>query len=82
MDYVNLGRTGLKVSRLWLGCMTYGSPAWRSLVLDDASSPKARLPPLSAKQPRPSLRGGRRPPSLGSGKGAAGKSQLTTQPRR
>ena len=27
MDYVNLGRTGLKVSRLALGCMTYGAPA-------------------------------------------------------
>ena len=27
MDYVNLGRTGLKVSRICLGCMTYGSPA-------------------------------------------------------
>ncbi|MYN06555.1 aldo/keto reductase [Pseudoduganella aquatica] len=26
MDYVNLGRTGLKVSRLALGCMTYGVP--------------------------------------------------------
>ncbi len=26
MDYVNLGRTGLKVSRLCLGCMTYGEP--------------------------------------------------------
>jgi 1-deoxyxylulose-5-phosphate synthase len=26
MDYVNLGRTGLKVSRLCLGCMTYGVP--------------------------------------------------------
>jgi aryl-alcohol dehydrogenase-like predicted oxidoreductase len=26
MDYVNLGRTGLKVSRLTLGCMTYGEP--------------------------------------------------------
>ena len=25
MDYVNLGRTGLKVSRLALGCMTYGA---------------------------------------------------------
>ena len=24
MDYVNLGKTGLKVSRLCLGCMTYG----------------------------------------------------------
>src|SRR5579863_7403173 len=27
MEYVNLGRTGLKVSRICLGCMTYGSPA-------------------------------------------------------
>ncbi len=27
MDYVNLGRTGLKVSRICLGCMTYGEPA-------------------------------------------------------
>ncbi len=26
MDYVNFGNTGLKVSRLWLGCMTYGIP--------------------------------------------------------
>jgi aryl-alcohol dehydrogenase-like predicted oxidoreductase len=26
MDYVNLGKTGLKVSRLCLGCMTYGAP--------------------------------------------------------
>lgn len=26
MDYVNLGRTGLKVSRVCLGCMTYGVP--------------------------------------------------------
>jgi aryl-alcohol dehydrogenase-like predicted oxidoreductase len=27
MDYVNLGRSGLKVSRLCLGCMSYGDPA-------------------------------------------------------
>ena len=27
MKYVNLGRTGLKVSRICLGCMTYGEPA-------------------------------------------------------
>ena len=33
MEYVNLGRTGLKVSRLCLGCMTYGTPAWRPWVL-------------------------------------------------
>jgi aryl-alcohol dehydrogenase (NADP+) len=40
MQYVNLGRTGLKVSRLCLGCMTYGTPVWRDWVLDsDASQP-------------------------------------------
>jgi aryl-alcohol dehydrogenase-like predicted oxidoreductase len=27
MDYVNLGKTGLKISRICLGCMSYGAPA-------------------------------------------------------
>jgi aryl-alcohol dehydrogenase (NADP+) len=35
MDYVNLGSTGLKVSRLCLGCMTYGSKKWRDWVLEE-----------------------------------------------
>jgi aryl-alcohol dehydrogenase (NADP+) len=35
MDYVNLGRTGLKVSRICLGCMSYGSPEWRDWVLSE-----------------------------------------------
>ena len=35
MDYVNLGRTGLKVSRLCLGAMTYGSRKWRPWVLEE-----------------------------------------------
>jgi len=40
MDYVNLGTTGLKVSRVCLGCMSYGTPKWREWVLDeDASRP-------------------------------------------
>ena len=38
MDYVRLGNTGLKVSRLCLGCMTYGSSKWRSWVLDEAEA--------------------------------------------
>lgn len=38
MEYVRLGSTGLKVSRLCLGCMTYGSPAWRPWVLDETAS--------------------------------------------
>ncbi len=32
MDYVNLGRSGLQVSRICLGCMTYGSPATGKLL--------------------------------------------------
>lgn len=35
MDYVNLGSTGLKVSRICLGAMTYGSKSWREWVLDE-----------------------------------------------
>ena len=35
MDYVNLGSTGLKVSRLCLGVMTYGSKKWREWVLEE-----------------------------------------------
>jgi aryl-alcohol dehydrogenase-like predicted oxidoreductase len=35
MEYVNLGRSGLKVSRLCLGAMTYGTSQWRPWVLDE-----------------------------------------------
>jgi len=38
VKYVNLGQTGLKVSRLCLGMMTYGSPRWRPWVLDEEQS--------------------------------------------
>ena len=38
MEYVNLGKTGLKVSRLCLGMMTYGTSKWRDWVLDDEQS--------------------------------------------
>src|SRR3954465_10283186 len=38
MEYVNLGSTGVKVSRLCLGAMTYGSSQWRPWVLDEEAS--------------------------------------------
>ena len=38
MEYVNLGKTGLIVSRLCLGCMTYGSSKWRDWVLNEDES--------------------------------------------
>jgi len=38
MDYVRLGATGLKVSRICLGTMTYGSPEWHPWTLDEAAS--------------------------------------------
>ena len=38
MEYVNLGRTGLKVSRICLGTMTYGTPNWRPWVLGEEES--------------------------------------------
>ncbi|HEX8899343.1 MAG TPA: aldo/keto reductase [Chthoniobacterales bacterium] len=38
MQYVNLGRSGLKVSRICLGTMTYGSSGWRPWVLDEEAS--------------------------------------------
>jgi 1-deoxyxylulose-5-phosphate synthase len=38
LDYVNLGRTGLKVSRICLGMMTYGTSQWREWVLNESES--------------------------------------------
>jgi aryl-alcohol dehydrogenase (NADP+) len=38
MEYVNLGKTGLKVSRICLGMMSYGTPDWRDWVLDEAAA--------------------------------------------
>lgn len=35
MNYVNLGSTGIKVSRICLGAMTYGSKNWREWVLEE-----------------------------------------------
>ncbi len=38
MDYVRLGSAGVKVSRICLGTMTYGSKQWREWVLDEEES--------------------------------------------
>lgn len=38
MDYMNLGRSGLKVSRICLGMMSYGTSKWRDWVLDEKES--------------------------------------------
>src|SRR6058998_837148 len=43
MDYVNLGATGLRVSRICLGMMSYGNDSERPWVLDeDAAEPIVR----------------------------------------
>jgi len=39
MQSINLGRSGLQVSRLCLGCMTYGSKKWRDWIVEE---PEAR----------------------------------------
>ncbi|MEM7347631.1 MAG: aldo/keto reductase [Chloroflexota bacterium] len=38
MQYKRLGKTGLNVSRLCLGMMSYGTPQWRDWVLDEPES--------------------------------------------
>jgi len=38
MEYTKLGATGLDVSRLCLGCMSYGDTSWHGWVLDEAEA--------------------------------------------
>ncbi|KAF9003019.1 NADP-dependent oxidoreductase domain-containing protein [Cyathus striatus] len=40
MPYVRLGNSGLKVSKIILGCMSYGSPEWQTWVLPEEESIK------------------------------------------
>jgi len=40
MPYVRLGNSGLKVSKIILGCMSYGSPEWEAWVLPEEESIK------------------------------------------
>ncbi|MBP1985631.1 aldo/keto reductase [Halolamina salifodinae] len=38
MEYTTLGDTGMQVSRIALGCMSFGDPSWRDWVLDEEES--------------------------------------------
>jgi aryl-alcohol dehydrogenase-like predicted oxidoreductase len=38
MEYTTLGETGMEVSRLCLGCMSFGTPEWRDWVLPPEES--------------------------------------------
>ena len=38
MQYTFLGRTGITVSRICLGCMSYGDQSWRDWILDEEAS--------------------------------------------
>jgi aryl-alcohol dehydrogenase-like predicted oxidoreductase len=38
MEYTTLGDTGMEVSRLCLGCMSFGSSEWRDWVLEEEES--------------------------------------------
>ena len=38
MEYIKLGSTGLDVSRICLGCMSYGTPEWQEWVLDESDA--------------------------------------------
>ncbi|QDX41368.1 aldo/keto reductase [Salarchaeum sp. JOR-1] len=38
MEYTTLGDTGMDVSRICLGCMSFGTPEWREWVLDEEES--------------------------------------------
>src|SRR5579871_2005253 len=50
MDYVNLGKTGVKVSRICLGCMTYGAP------VTGPATPGSHAWALNEEQSQPFLR--------------------------
>ena len=38
METVKFGKTGMQVSKLCLGCMTYGSTKWSEWILDEEAS--------------------------------------------
>ena len=54
MKYVSLGRTGLTVSRLALGCMSYGDPTrtvdGSTITMPDTPENQAEYPQLSSQR--------------------------------
>lgn len=38
MEYTTLGSPGIEISRICLGCMSFGSSDWRDWVLDETES--------------------------------------------
>ncbi|KAF9972644.1 hypothetical protein BGZ73_004208 [Actinomortierella ambigua] len=38
MEYVRLGKTGLRVSRICLGCLTFGDPEWNGWAMNEEES--------------------------------------------
>ncbi len=38
MEYTTPGSTGIEVSKLCLGCMSFGTAEWRDWVLDESES--------------------------------------------
>jgi predicted aldo/keto reductase-like oxidoreductase len=38
MEYTRLGNSGLKISKVIFGCMSFGSPKWQEWVIDEAAA--------------------------------------------
>lgn len=51
MEYTRLGNSGLKISKVIYGAMSFGSPDWQEWVIDEA----AALPLLKVRDPHSSL---------------------------
>ena len=48
-EYTRLGKTGMKVSRLYLGTISHGSTDWREWALDEAAARPYFEQPLKAE---------------------------------